>query len=66
MIIWGDVAFENSIVEDLVLMKSDGYPTYHLANVVDDHDDADFPCYPRRGIYVQHAAVISCLRSDGL
>lgn len=35
--IWGDVAFENSHVEDLVLLKSDGYPTYHLANVVDDH-----------------------------
>jgi glutamyl-tRNA synthetase len=35
--IWGDVAFENSVIEDLVLLKSDGYPTYHLANVVDDH-----------------------------
>jgi glutamyl-tRNA synthetase len=35
--IWGDVSFENSHVEDLVLLKSDGYPTYHLANVVDDH-----------------------------
>jgi glutamyl-tRNA synthetase len=35
--IWGDVVFENSHVEDLVLLKSDGYPTYHLANVVDDH-----------------------------
>ncbi|MBN1643495.1 MAG: glutamate--tRNA ligase [Dehalococcoidales bacterium] len=35
--IWGDVTFENSNVEDLVLLKSDGYPTYHLANVVDDH-----------------------------
>jgi glutamyl-tRNA synthetase len=35
--IWGDVAFENNVIEDLVLLKSDGYPTYHLANVVDDH-----------------------------
>jgi len=35
--IWGDVVFENNNVEDLVLLKSDGYPTYHLANVVDDH-----------------------------
>lgn len=35
--IWGDVVFENSHLEDLVLLKSDGYPTYHLANVVDDH-----------------------------
>ena len=36
-VIWGDVVFKNNTVEDLVLMKSDGYPTYHLANIVDDH-----------------------------
>jgi glutamyl-tRNA synthetase len=36
-IIWGDVTFSNMTLEDLVLLKSDGYPTYHLANVVDDH-----------------------------
>jgi glutamyl-tRNA synthetase len=36
-LIWGDVVFENSTLDDLVLLKSDGYPTYHLANVVDDH-----------------------------
>jgi glutamyl-tRNA synthetase len=33
----GDITFEHSNVDDQVLMKSDGYPTYHLANVVDDH-----------------------------
>ena len=33
----GDVSFENKLVDDQVLMKSDGFPTYHLANVVDDH-----------------------------
>jgi glutamyl-tRNA synthetase len=37
-IILGDVVFKNSTIEDAVLLKSDGYPTYHLANVVDDHD----------------------------
>ena len=36
-IIWGEVAVENSTLDDYVLLKSDGYPTYHLANVVDDH-----------------------------
>jgi glutamyl-tRNA synthetase len=36
-LIWGDVVFENNILDDFVLLKSDGYPTYHLANVVDDH-----------------------------
>jgi len=34
----GEVRFENSRIDDQVLMKSDGFPTYHLANVVDDHD----------------------------
>jgi glutamyl-tRNA synthetase len=33
----GEVVFDNSRMDDLVLLKSDGYPTYHLANVVDDH-----------------------------
>jgi glutamyl-tRNA synthetase len=33
----GDVAFENTQIDDQVLLKSDGFPTYHLANVVDDH-----------------------------
>ena len=36
-LIWGEVTFKNNTVEDLVLLKSDGLPTYHLANVVDDH-----------------------------
>jgi len=33
----GEITFENANVDDQVLMKSDGFPTYHLANVVDDH-----------------------------
>ncbi len=33
----GDVTFDHTNVDDQVLLKSDGYPTYHLANVVDDH-----------------------------
>jgi glutamyl-tRNA synthetase len=37
-IIWGEVVFDNTTLDDLVLLKSDGYPTYHLANVVDDHE----------------------------
>ncbi|MFC2020085.1 glutamate--tRNA ligase, partial [Chloroflexota bacterium] len=36
-LIWGEVVFQNSTLDDLVLLKSDGYPTYHLANIVDDH-----------------------------
>jgi glutamyl-tRNA synthetase len=33
----GEVAFQNATIDDQVLLKSDGFPTYHLANVVDDH-----------------------------
>ncbi|MFH1286865.1 MAG: glutamate--tRNA ligase [Candidatus Magasanikbacteria bacterium] len=33
----GTVKFKNSLIDDQVLQKSDGFPTYHLANVVDDH-----------------------------
>jgi glutamyl-tRNA synthetase len=33
----GKVSFPNDNLDDQVLLKSDGYPTYHLANVVDDH-----------------------------
>jgi len=36
-LIRGDVTFSNAVLNDYVLLKSDGYPTYHLANVVDDH-----------------------------
>jgi glutamyl-tRNA synthetase len=33
----GDVRFERPQMDDQVLLKTDGFPTYHLANVVDDH-----------------------------
>ncbi len=36
-LIRGDVVFDNANIDDFVMLKSDGYPTYHLANVVDDH-----------------------------
>ena len=36
-VIRGNVEFNSNIIDDQVLLKSDGYPTYHLANVVDDH-----------------------------
>jgi glutamyl-tRNA synthetase len=36
-LIRGNITFAHEELEDLVLLKSDGFPTYHLANVVDDH-----------------------------
>lgn len=35
--IYGDITVENSILDDQVLLKTDGMPTYNFANVVDDH-----------------------------
>jgi len=36
-LIRGDITFENKLIDDQVLVKSDGFPTYHLGVVVDDH-----------------------------
>ena len=34
----GEIVFENALQDDFVALKSDGFPTYHLAVVVDDHE----------------------------
>ncbi len=36
-LIHGQVTFKHDVLDDFILLKSDGYPTYHLANIVDDH-----------------------------
>lgn len=36
-LIRGEISYENRVLDDFVILKSDGYPTYHLAHVVDDH-----------------------------
>ncbi|KAI8990920.1 glutamyl-tRNA synthetase [Mycotypha africana] len=36
-LVYGKIKFSNKTIDDTILLKSDGYPTYHLANVVDDH-----------------------------
>lgn len=35
--IYGDIEVDNAELDDMILIKSDGYPTYNFANVVDDH-----------------------------
>jgi glutamyl-tRNA synthetase len=35
--VYGEISYDNKVLDDTVLLKSDGFPTYHLANVVDDH-----------------------------
>ncbi|NLX77322.1 MAG: glutamate--tRNA ligase [Clostridiaceae bacterium] len=36
-VVYGEISVENSELEDQILIKSDGYPTYNFANVIDDH-----------------------------
>lgn len=37
-LIRGEVSFENALIDDQVILKSDNYPTYHLGVVIDDHE----------------------------
>ena len=36
-LVYGKISVENELLEDQILLKSDGYPTYNFANVIDDH-----------------------------
>ncbi len=36
-LVYGEISIENKEIEDQILLKSDGYPTYNFANVIDDH-----------------------------
>ena len=36
-LVYGTISVDNSVLEDQILLKSDGYPTYNFANVIDDH-----------------------------
>jgi len=58
----GEVVFQNSTLDDFVILKSDGYPTYHLAGMVDDHlmeithvlrDESWLPSAPRHFLIYQ-------------
>ena len=58
----GEVVFQNSTLDDFVMLKSDGYPTYHLAAMVDDHlmgithvlrDESWLPSAPRHFLIYQ-------------
>jgi nondiscriminating glutamyl-tRNA synthetase len=37
-LVFGDITYEHKVLDDQVILKSDGFPTYHLAVVVDDHN----------------------------
>ena len=36
-IVHGKVVFDHNVIDDQVILKNDGFPTYHFANVVDDY-----------------------------
>jgi len=36
-LVFGDIKVDNEVLEDMILIKSDGYPTYNFANIIDDH-----------------------------
>ena len=46
--IYGDITVENKELDDMILIKSDGYPTYNFANVVDDHLMENYTCRKRK------------------
>ncbi len=37
-VVHGPIKFSSDVIEDFIIIKSDGFPTYHFASVVDDHD----------------------------
>ena len=51
----GRIEFPNEQLEDVVLVRSDGRPTYNFASPVEDMDDAHHPRDPRRRPHLEHA-----------
>ena len=62
----GRVVFANKELDDLIILRSDGTPTYNLAVVVDDHDMGDHARHPRRRSSDQCRAPDADLRRHGL
>ena len=55
-VVYGHIEVENSEMDDQILIKTDGMPTYNFANVVDD-PDGHHPCHPRQRVSVLHPQV---------
>ena len=61
-LVHGPVRFDRAHIEDFVVLRSDGHPTYHLSVVVDDIDMAITPRDPRRRSHLEHAQAGAALR----
>ena len=64
-IVRGDMDFPPDALDDFILLRSDGTPTYHMSVVVDDIDMADHPRDPRRGPPLEHAEAHPALPGAG-
>ena len=65
-LVQGDVRVANAELDDMIILRSDGTPTYLHAVVVDDHDMGDHPRHPRRRPPDQHVPPGADLPGDGL
>jgi glutamyl-tRNA synthetase len=65
-LVQGEVRVAASELDDMIILRSDGTPTYLHAVVVDDHDMADHARHPRRRPPDQHLPPVHGLRRDGL
>ncbi len=57
----------NAELDDMILIKSDGYPTYNFANVVDDHLMGITHVVVEMSIFLLHRSTIVCMKHlDGI
>ena len=62
--IYGDITVPNAELDDMILIKSDGYPTYNFANVIDDHRWG-ITCNESNGIFLLHRSIIVSAEAFG-
>lgn len=60
--VFGDITVENSILDDQILIKTDGMPTYNFANVVDDHTMGSLMLSAETSIYPRLRNTTCCIR----
>ena len=64
-LVHGPIRFDNANIEDFVVLRSDGQPTYHLSVVADDIDMAITPRGPRRRSHLEHAEAGAAVQAFG-
>ena len=59
--IYGDITVPNAELDDMILIKSDGYPTYNFANVIDDHLMEITHVVRGMSTFLQHRNITVCM-----